>query len=767
MGICWECRVEIDGAPHRRACMELVRDGMVVSTEGSAISGPPSAVRFEREALDCDVAVVGAGPAGVAAACRAAESGARTLLLDDAAAPGGQIHRRLPGRPPPEAARAWLERLERSGARRVAGATVAEARRSGDGFALLADGGGTALTVSARRLVLATGARELFLPFPGWTLPGVLGAGGAQALAKCGASLAGRVAVVAGSGPLLLAVAAHLARAGAEVALVAEQASFGALAGFGAALAGAPAKLLEAVAYRAAFREAPYRTGAWVAEARGRDRLESVIVEDGADRREIACDVAAVAHGLVPNTELARLLGCAVEDGAVRVDARQETTVPGVHAAGEACGVAGIDVALAEGEIAGLARGGTRRCGGAGRRPRARPGPRDRPAHGAGVSSARGAAAAPASGHRRLPLRGRAPRVDRRVRPGAGSQARRPRRHGPVSGPRVRSGARVSLRVGFRYGTPARAAGAPRPSRAGGDDMKWEGVFPAVTTPFREDLSLDLDFLPRHLEAMLAAGCRGFVPLGSLGESATLSFEEKERVLAACRAALGNRAALVAGVAALSTAEAVATARLARERGCDGLMVLPPYVYRPDRRETLAHFDAVLGATELPCMLYNNPIAYGTDVLPEDVALLAARHRNLEAVKESSADVRRVTAIRGALGGRIAVFVGVDDLIVEGIAAGAVGWIAGLVNALPRESVRLFDLAAAGRDEEARALYEWFLPLLRLDVVPKFVQLIKLVQQECGMGSERLRPPRLVLEGAERGEALAVIRERLARRPGV
>jgi dihydrodipicolinate synthase/N-acetylneuraminate lyase len=296
--------------------------------------------------------------------------------------------------------------------------------------------------------------------------------------------------------------------------------------------------------------------------------------------------------------------------------------------------------------------------------------------------------------------------------------------------------------------------------------MKWEGVFPAVTTPFREDLSLDLDFLPRHLEAMLGAGCRGFVPLGSLGESATLSFAEKERVLAACRAAIGDRAALVAGIAALSTDDAVATARMARDRGCDGLMVLPPYVYRPDRRETLAHFDAVLAATELPCMLYNNPIAYGTDVLPEDVALLAGRHRNLAAVKESSADVRRVTAIRAGLGDRVAIFVGVDDLIVEGIAAGAVGWIAGLVNALPRESVRLFELAAGGRDDEARALYEWFLPLLRMDVVPKFVQLIKLVQQECGIGSERVRPPRLVVEGAERAEALAVIRERLARRPG-
>ena len=295
--------------------------------------------------------------------------------------------------------------------------------------------------------------------------------------------------------------------------------------------------------------------------------------------------------------------------------------------------------------------------------------------------------------------------------------------------------------------------------------MEWSGVFPAVTTPFQEDLSLDLDFLPRHLEAMLATGCRGFVPLGSLGESATLSFAEKGAVLDACRNALAGRAPLVAGVAALSTAEAVATARLAEEKGCEGLMVLPPYVYRPDRREMLAHFSAVIGATRLPCMLYNNPIAYGTDVLPEELAGLAARHANLAAVKESSADVRRVTAIRSLCGDRLAIFVGVDDLIVEGLAAGATGWIAGLVNALPLESVRLFDLATAGKSAEARALYEWFLPLLRLDVVPKFVQLIKLVQQECGMGSERVRPPRLVLEGAERGEALAVIRERLARRP--
>jgi 4-hydroxy-tetrahydrodipicolinate synthase len=295
--------------------------------------------------------------------------------------------------------------------------------------------------------------------------------------------------------------------------------------------------------------------------------------------------------------------------------------------------------------------------------------------------------------------------------------------------------------------------------------MNWQGVFPAITTPFREDLSVDHEFLARHVDLLVRAGCRGLVPLGSLGESATLEPEEKRAILVTCRGALAGRAPLVAGVAALSTAQAVATARLAHERGCDGLMVLPPYVYRPDPRETAAHFAAVLSATPLPCMLYNNPIAYGTDVSPEELAALAARHPNLEAVKESSADVRRITAIRALLPSRLAIFVGVDDLIVEGIAAGAVGWIAGLVNALPEESVRLFDLAAAGRFTEARALYEWFLPLLRLDVVPKFVQLIKLVQQEAGKGSERVRPPRLTLAGKERDEALTLIRERLAARP--
>jgi thioredoxin reductase len=359
MGTCFECRVGIDGELHRRACLELVRDGMTIETAlGSSSRIPHPASRVpDREAFTVDVAVVGSGPAGIAAACRAAEAGASTLVLDEGDAAGGQIYRH---RPPnaPEAVRPWLDRLERSGARRVGGASVFDAWRDGEGFRLLAETGGGALAVSARRVVLATGARELFLPFPGWTLPGVLGAGGAQALWKSGADLRGRTAVVAGSGPLLLPVAASLTKAGARVALVAEQASFASLAGFGASLARAPSKILEAVRHRRGFAKAPYRTGAWVARALGADRVEVVAVTDGVRASELACDLLAVGWGLVPNVELALLLGCAMREGAVSVDARQRSSVEGVLCAGEPCGVAGVEVALAEGEIAGVAAAG-------------------------------------------------------------------------------------------------------------------------------------------------------------------------------------------------------------------------------------------------------------------------------------------------------------------------------------------------------------------------------------------------------------------------
>ncbi|MEP6994974.1 MAG: FAD-dependent oxidoreductase [Acidobacteriota bacterium] len=356
MGVCFECRVTVDGVAHQRACMTACREGMHVTTDGKALSAQPSALSVEREVLECDVAVVGAGPAGIAAACRSAESGARTLILDEGPAPGGQIYRpQAGGHGLPLIAREWIDRLGRSHAARVFSASVFDAAAAPAGFELHAETPGRRLRVRASRLVLATGARELFLPFPGWTLPGVMGAGGAQALLKSGAAFQGRTAVIAGSGPLLFPVAASLAKAGARVVLVAEQAPLMALLRFAPALARARRKLGEAVRYRTAFRRARYRTGAWVAEARGKDRVEAAIVTDGGKALEIPCDLLAVSWGLTPNTELPRLLGCALDQGRVVVDARRQTSVPGVYCAGEPCGVAGADVALAEGEIAGLA----------------------------------------------------------------------------------------------------------------------------------------------------------------------------------------------------------------------------------------------------------------------------------------------------------------------------------------------------------------------------------------------------------------------------
>jgi dihydrodipicolinate synthase/N-acetylneuraminate lyase len=295
----------------------------------------------------------------------------------------------------------------------------------------------------------------------------------------------------------------------------------------------------------------------------------------------------------------------------------------------------------------------------------------------------------------------------------------------------------------------------------------WSGVIPAITTPFDRSLQIDHEFLARHASWMIDAGCSGIVALGSLGEGATLQTEEKVAVLETCVRAVGSRVAVIAAISALSTSDAVGMAKRAEAAGCSGLMILPPYVYSTDWREMKAHIEAVLRATRLSSMLYNNPIAYRTDFTPEQIAELAAGHENLYAVKESSADIRRLAAIRLLIGDRLAISVGVDDLIVEGIDAGAVGWIAGLVNALPAESVALFDLARAGEREKAVALYRWFLPLLRLDTVPKFVQLIKLVQEEVGMGSARVRPPRLELEGSELETALRIIRSALAARPRI
>ena len=295
--------------------------------------------------------------------------------------------------------------------------------------------------------------------------------------------------------------------------------------------------------------------------------------------------------------------------------------------------------------------------------------------------------------------------------------------------------------------------------------MKFEGVMPAITTPFKRDLTIDHDFVAKHVSWLIDHGCTGIVPLGSLGEGNTLGFDEKVGIVRTCVEALAGRVPVMPGIAALSTAEAVSLAQACAEAGCEALMVLPPYVHNGKMHETREHFGAIFEATDLPCMLYNNPIAYGTDVTPEIMAELAEMYSKLKAIKESSGDVRRITAVKALVGDRLAVFAGLDDMPFEASWSGASGWIAGLVNALPQESVDLFNLSRDGRREEAFELYRWFLPLLRLDTVPEFVQLIKLVQAEVGMGTETVRPPRMPLPDAVRSEVLAMVRDRLANRP--
>jgi 1-pyrroline-4-hydroxy-2-carboxylate deaminase len=244
-----------------------------------------------------------------------------------------------------------------------------------------------------------------------------------------------------------------------------------------------------------------------------------------------------------------------------------------------------------------------------------------------------------------------------------------------------------------------------------------------------------------------------------------LSFDEKVEVLRTCVGAVQGQGPVVASISALTTSEAVAIAKAATDLGCDGLMVLPPYVYQGNWREMKTHIATVFEATPLSCMLYNNPVAYGTDFLPEQIRELAAEHENFEAVKEWSTDARRVSAIRALLDRRLEISVGVDDAVLEAIGVGATGWIAGLANALPRESVELFHCAINGESDKAFELYRWFLPLLRMDTVPNFVQLIKLVQAEVGIGNPRVRPPRLELIGDELERTRGIIRSALRSRP--
>lgn len=300
-----------------------------------------------------DVVVVGAGPAGLAAAVCAAEAGRRVALVDDNPAAGGQIWRH--GGRLPRAARNWMARLAASGAERFAGTRVFDAVAPG---ILCAEHETTRLELRYEKLILATGARELFLPFLGWTLPGVFGAGGLDALARGGFPIAGKRVVVAGTGPLLLAVVAHLAERGAKIVAICEQASMGRLVKFAARMVVEPGKLAQGAAYRWTARAARLHTGCWVVAAHGTNKLEWVTLRQGARTWHVACDAVACGFHLVPNTDLARLASCRIEDGFVTVDERMQTSVANVYCAGEPTGIGGVELALVEGQIAGLAAAG-------------------------------------------------------------------------------------------------------------------------------------------------------------------------------------------------------------------------------------------------------------------------------------------------------------------------------------------------------------------------------------------------------------------------
>ena len=292
----------------------------------------------------------------------------------------------------------------------------------------------------------------------------------------------------------------------------------------------------------------------------------------------------------------------------------------------------------------------------------------------------------------------------------------------------------------------------------------WHGVFPAATTHFNPDYSLNLPAFQTHLDKMVKAGVHGMVVLGSVGENTAHEYSEKMAVLEAAKDAISGRVPLLSGVAETTSALACRYAKDCERLGLDGLMVLPAMIYKSDPRETLMHFRTVARASGLPVMIYNNPPAYAVDVTPEMFVELADEP-TVVSIKESSGDPRRITDLINLTGDRYILFSGVDDLVVESALLGAVGWISGLVNAFPRENRALWDLIVAGKWNEALELYRWYTPLLHLDTHVKLVQYIKLCTQETGLCSETTRPPRLAIEGAERERVLAIIHKALASRP--
>jgi 4-hydroxy-tetrahydrodipicolinate synthase len=294
----------------------------------------------------------------------------------------------------------------------------------------------------------------------------------------------------------------------------------------------------------------------------------------------------------------------------------------------------------------------------------------------------------------------------------------------------------------------------------------WSGVFPAITTQMHKDGSLDLDATARHAEVLIDSGVAGMIFLGSLGENQPMTGDEKRRVIEAMVETVNGRVTVLSGVAETSTAEAIRYTRDVEKLGVDGVMLMPAMLYKGAPEETLTHFRTVAKSTGLPIMIYNNPISYANDITPELFAELADQ-KNFVALKESSGDVRRITDLHNTVGDRYAIFTGVDNLALEASILGIDGWVAGSGIAFPAENQHFWELTRRGEWDKAREIYRWFTPLLHLDISTKFVQYIKLAVQECGLGKEWVRAPRLVLKGEERKRILKIIHDGIARRPKI
>lgn len=295
-------------------------------------------------------------------------------------------------------------------------------------------------------------------------------------------------------------------------------------------------------------------------------------------------------------------------------------------------------------------------------------------------------------------------------------------------------------------------------------NFEWKGVFPALTTKFTAGDEPDLPLFAKNIEAQLAAGVHGIILGGTLGEASVLSVEEKETLVRFAVEETKGKVPVVLNIAEGSTREAVKQAALAKKWGASGLMMLPPMRYKSDHRETVTYFKTVAQSTDLPIMIYNNPVDYKIEVTLDMFKELIVCS-NITAVKESTRDISNVTRMRNRFGDRIKILCGVDTLAMEELVMGADGWVAGLVCAFPKETVAIYQLVKEGKIAEATKIYRWFMPLLELDIHPKLVQYIKLAEAEVGLGSEHVRAPRLTLEGAEREQVLKIIRDGIANRP--